>query len=167
VSEPADDLVILRAGAERIGDLQPLWEAMHRHHAAVAPEMRAIGPERLPSESWTVRRRHYEHVLAEPGAFALIAELAGRPVGYALVRVRGSEETWETGPVADLESLSVLEGHRGRAIGQRLVDAMRDELRSAGIAHWSVAVIVSNQDAIRFYERQRLQPYLVTYIGNV
>src|SRR5262249_14929849 len=137
------------------------------HHAAVAPEMRAIGPERLPSESWAVRRQHYQHVLAEPGAFVLIAELAGRPVGYALVRVRGSEETWETGPVADLESLSVLDGHRGQAIGQRLVDAMRDELRGAGIAHWSVAVIVSNQDAIRFYERQQLQPYLVTYIGNV
>jgi ribosomal protein S18 acetylase RimI-like enzyme len=167
MTTPPDDVVIVRAGAERIGDLQPLWESLHRHHAAVAPDMRTIGRERRPSESWRVRRAHYEHLLAEPDAFILIAELAGRPVGYALVRIRGSEETWETGPVAELETLAVLDGHRGRTIGNRLVEAMFDGLRDAGVAHWSVAVITSNADAIRFYERLPVQPYLVTYIGNV
>jgi GNAT superfamily N-acetyltransferase len=168
MAEPAaDDVAVVRAGAERIDELQPLWESMHRHHAAIAPEMRAIGPERRPSESWQVRRRHYVHVLAEAGAFVLVAELEGRPVGYALVHVRSSEETWQTGPVAELESLAVLDSHRGRAIGARLVEAMLEQLRKAGVTTWSVAVIASNADAIRFYERLPLQPYLVTYIGNV
>jgi hypothetical protein len=30
---------IVRAGAERIPDLQPLWESLSRHHAEVAPEL--------------------------------------------------------------------------------------------------------------------------------
>ena len=89
------------------------------------------------------------------------------PVGYALVHVRGSEETWDTGPVAELETLAVMEGHRGQAIGRRLVEAVFDKLRAIGVAQWSVAVIASNTDAIRFYERLPVQPFLVTYIGTV
>ena len=88
--EPAaDDVVILGAGWERIDDLQTLWESLHRHHTATAPQLQTIGRERLPSESWRVRREHYGRLLAEPGAFVLIAELGGLPVGYALVHVRG------------------------------------------------------------------------------
>jgi GNAT superfamily N-acetyltransferase len=114
-----------------------------------------------------VRREHYRRLLAEPDAFVLVAELGGVPIGYALVHVRGSEETWETGPVAELETLAVLEGHRGQAIGRRLVEAVFDKLRAIGVARWSVAVIATNADAIRFYERLPVQPFLVTYIGTV
>jgi hypothetical protein len=35
--------VIVRAGAERIEDLQPLWESLHAHHAEAAPELAALG----------------------------------------------------------------------------------------------------------------------------
>jgi len=166
--EPAaDEVVIVGAGWERIDDLQTLWESLHRHHTATAPQLQTIGRERLPSESWRVRREHYRRLLAEPDAFVLVAELGGLPVGYALVHVRGSEETWDTGPVAELETLAVLEGYRGQAIGRRLVEAVFDRLRAIGVAQWSVAVIASNTDAIRFYELLPVQPFLVTYIGTV
>ena len=98
MNAPDDDqLAIVRAGAERIDDLRPLWEALSRHHGEVAPELAAIGERRRLEDSWAVRRALYEGLFAEPGTFVLIAELGSSPVGYALVHLRGPEETWSTG----------------------------------------------------------------------
>ena len=159
---------ILRAGAERIHDLQPLWESLSRHHAEVAPELAVLGEVRSGADSWAVRRELYEEWLRDPDAFALIAEEQGEPVGYALVHLRGPEETWATGDrVAELETLAVLPGHRGKGIGGALVDRVHEELRRLGVGHFTVSVIASNADAVRFYERLGLTTFLVTYAGRV
>ena len=160
---------IVRAGAERIPELRPLWESLSAHHAEVAPELPGVfGPVRPAEASWEVRRALYEEWLREAGAFALIAEVDGEPVGYAVVHVRGPEETWATGDrVAELETLAVLPGHRGRGIGRALVERMLDELREGGVGHFTVGVIASNADAVRFYERLGLTRFIVTYAGRV
>ena len=31
-----EGIIVVRAGSERIADLQPLWESLHEHYAAVA-----------------------------------------------------------------------------------------------------------------------------------
>jgi ribosomal protein S18 acetylase RimI-like enzyme/predicted enzyme related to lactoylglutathione lyase len=159
---------IVRGGRERIDDLRPLWESLSEHHAEIAPHLQELGPVRPPAESWRVRRALYEEWLAEPGAFVLVAEDDGRPVGYALVHLRGPEETWATGDqIAELETLAVLPAHRGKGIGAALMGRFYEELRSAGIRHWGVAVISSNADAVRFYERQGLVPFTRSYLGPV
>ena len=159
---------IVRAGAERIPDLQPLWESLSRHHAEVAPELAVLGEVRAEADSWAVRRDLYEEWLKDPNAFVLIAESQGVPVGYAVVQVRGPEETWATGDrVAQLETLTVLPGHRGQGIGSALVERMHEELRRLGASHFVVSVIASNADAVRFYERLGLTTFLVTYTGPV
>ena len=159
---------IVRAGLERIDHLRPLWESLSAHHAEVAPHLAALGGIRTPADSWAVRRALYEEWLAEPDAFALIAEADSTPVGYALVHMRGPEETWLTGErIAELETLTVLRAHRGKGIGGALVRAVYQELSRIGVGHLGVGVIASNPDAIRFYERLGLLPFLVTYIGPV
>jgi ribosomal protein S18 acetylase RimI-like enzyme len=159
---------IVRAGAERIPDLQPLWESLSRHHADVAPELAVLGEVRAEADSWAVRRELYEEWLRDPDAFVLIAEANGEPVGYAMVELRGPEETWATGDrVAELETLAVLRGHRGKGIGSALVERMHEELRRLGIGHFTVSVIASNADAVRFYERLGLTRFLVTFAGQV
>jgi ribosomal protein S18 acetylase RimI-like enzyme len=164
----SEGIVIRRGGAERIPDLQPLWESLHEHHAAVAPHLKAIGPVRAPEQSWEVRRALYEEWLPEPDAFVLVAEDGSRPVAYALVHMRGTEETWVTGErVAELETLTVLPEYRGQGLGRALMDAVHAELRRLGISHWAVGVIATNDDAIRFYERLDLHPFVVIYLGNV
>ena len=158
----------MRAGAERIPDLQPLWESLSRHHAEVAPELAVLGEVRPEADSWAVRRQLYEEWFQDPDAFALIAESDGEPVGYAMVQLRGPEETWATGDrVAQLETLTVLPGHRGQGIGSALVERMHEELRRVGASHFVVSVIASNADAVRFYERLGLTTFLITYAGPV
>jgi GNAT superfamily N-acetyltransferase len=164
----SDSIQIVRAGRERIDDLEPLWASLSEHHAGVAPELRRLGPVRSADESWRVRRALYEEWLAEPDAFVLIAEGGGRPVGYALVHMRGPEESWDTGErIAVLETLAVLPGHRGGGIGGALFERFYDELRSLGIGVFEVAVIYTNTDARRFYERQDVLPFMVGYLGRV
>jgi GNAT superfamily N-acetyltransferase len=162
------DISIVLAGAERLDELRPLWESLSDHHIEVAPRLRKLGPVRKPADSWEVRRSHYVSLFEDdPSAFVLIATAATGPVGYALVQVRGPEESWDTGPVAVLETLAVLPSHRRHGIGAALVRAMMAELRGLGIGHWEVATIAANEEARRFYERLDLLPFTVNYIGLV
>jgi hypothetical protein len=86
-----DDIVIVRGGPERIPDLEPLWLALRDHHHSVTASW---GPVHDDTTSWDRRRRTYERWLREPEAFVLVAEIAGRAAGYALVRVSGPSPTW-------------------------------------------------------------------------
>jgi len=159
---------IVRAGSERIDDLEPLWESLHEHHATIAPHLTELGPVREARESWAVRRALYEEWLAEPNAFVLVAESDGEAVGYALVHLRGPEETWTTGErIGVLETLAVLPGERGRGIGSALFERMYAELRGLGVRELEVAVISKNAEALRFYERQGLLPFTVSYLGRL
>ena len=89
-------------------------------------------------------------------------------VGYAVAHMRGPEETWASGDrIAVLETLAVLPGHRGRGLGTALVERMYEELRALGVGHFTVGVIASNADAVRFYERLGLTRFVVDYAGAV
>ena len=159
---------IVRAGLERIDDLQPLWESLHEHHATIAPHLKELGPVRDPGRSWEVRRELYEDWLGEPDAFVLLAEVDREPIGYALVHMRGPEETWTTGErIGVLETLTVLPGERGRGVGTALFERIYAELRLLGVTELEVAVIAKNAAALRFYERQGLLPFTVSFMGRV
>jgi len=159
---------IVRAGIERIDDLQPLWESLHEHHATVAPHLEQLGPVRAADQSWAVRRELYEEWLAEPDAFVLLAEVEGEPIGYALVHLRGPEETWATGErIGVLETLTVLPDERGRGVGSALFERIYAELRRLGVTELQVAVISKNAEALRFYERHGLLPFTVSFMGRV
>src|SRR4051812_27980057 len=112
---------IVRAGAERIDDLEPLWAALNEHHVEIAPEFESLGPVRSRAESWRVRRELYEEWLAQPDAFVLIAQDDHAAVGYALVVFRAGEEAWASGDrIGVLESLSILPSHQAEGLGTRM-----------------------------------------------
>ena len=110
-----------------------------------------------------MRRELYEDWLDEPDAFVLLAETDdGQAIGYALVHLRGPEETWQTGErIGVLETLAVLPGERGRGIGLALFERIYEELRGLGVQELEVAVISKNAAALRFYERHGLLPFTV------
>lgn len=164
----AAEPVIRRAGPAEVPLLRPLWESLHDHHVEVAPHLQELGPVRTAADSWNVRAQLYEEWLAEPDAFVMLAEQGGRPVGYALVHMRGEEESWSTGArIAELETLAVLPGDRGLGTGTLLIRAVYEELRHIGVSQLGVSVIATNRNAIRFYERLGLLPFCVSYIGNI
>jgi ribosomal protein S18 acetylase RimI-like enzyme len=162
------DFTITPAGVEAIDRLEPLWGALHEHHASCAPAAEEITPFRTAAESWKRRRARYAEWLASPDAFALIAERDGRAIGYAVVRIGGEGAALMTGGrTGELESLAVLPEERGSGVGSALLEAVRGGLRERGVEIWGLAVMDGNVEAMRFYERHGLRRFLVDMIGRV
>lgn len=139
--------------------LEPLWNALREHHTALAPTLDSARPRQ---ESWVRRRAQYESWLAEPGSFILIAEQNNCPVGYAMVHLRSASPTWSASEqAAEIETLSVLPEMRGQGIGEALLRGARERLKPLGLSELSLHVLVGNDDAARFYERQGFAPFAV------
>src|SRR5437763_4995730 len=112
------DLRVAEVGPDRIADIEPLWRALYEHHGSIAEGVAGVRPF---EETWRRRRRQYEEWLAGENAGLLLAERAGRPVGYAVVTVGAAPATWDLGdPVVELETLSVLAAERGSGVGAAL-----------------------------------------------
>jgi GNAT superfamily N-acetyltransferase len=160
-----DELSIARLDPADLDLLEPFWNALREHHAAVVPE---LGSPRPREESWRRRRQQYERWLSEPGSFALIAERAGRPVGYAMVHLRHGSPTWPLSERAgELETLSVLPEERGAGVGSALLAAVRKELAQLGATELSLHVVPTSHDALRFYERHGFNTIALWLTSNV
>lgn len=130
-----------------VDDVRSLWLALHRHERHVAPTLPLVADE----ESWRRRRALYIRWLELEQGFLALARNRGSVVGYAFVRLeQGSDDTFPLGErYAELYSLSVADGWRGRGIGTLLLDFVDAELESRGIHDLIVAVMVGNSNAQR------------------
>jgi ribosomal protein S18 acetylase RimI-like enzyme len=151
-------LAIERGSTADLDALGPLWVAVHRRHAESMPE---LAPYVDDATTWRERRALYEELLAKPGTVLLLARDGGELVGYGLAHVMPLAETWigdtwVTGErIGEIESLSVLPGHRGKGIGTRLLDGLEQAL---GVDDLILGVLPGNDAAIRMYERRGYRP---------
>jgi len=85
-----------------------------------------------------------------PSIEALLAEVDGKPAGFALFF--GNYSTFLTRPGVYLEDLFVLQEYRRFGIGRALLRAVKElaQARGAGRLEWSV--LDWNQSAIDFYK---------------
>jgi GNAT superfamily N-acetyltransferase len=154
------------ANAEDLDLLEPLWGALQAHHASVLPTLGDRTPPRSHAESWTRRRQSYERWLSDDETFFLLAEGPDGPVGYAFVTVGAGYAGWRTGPLAELQTLSVLPQHRGEEIGARLLDAAWSRLEKLGVDEMAITTALANVDSHRFYERHGFHPAFLLYYGK-
>lgn len=108
--------------------------------------------ERLEQQLELDAARLHRHLFgAEPVCRALIAEVAGQAVGFALYFT--SYSTFRTQPCLWLEDLFVLPEHRGHGAGLALLRAVAAAAVALGCPRLDWSVLDWNTDAIRFYER--------------
>ncbi len=119
--------------------------------------------ERLPRPDPEARRRLAADALAHPPRFhVLLAELNGRPVGYAAYFE--SYSTFLARPTLYLEDIFVLAEARGRGVGRALMRALAREAVRRGCGRMEWLVLAWNRPAIGFYERlgaSRLDDWLI------
>ena len=157
---------ITRGDITRLEELEPLFKAMHEHHRAGRPRASEVSPFRSADEAWARRREHYRALLESGRGHLLIAEEDARAIGYAVVSENGAQITLATADrVAELETLSVLPVRRGEGIGGALMDAALALIRELGIEELMLYVMDGNAEALRFYERRGLRPYLTVLLG--
>ena len=92
-------------------------------------------------------RRSLRRLLDRPSARLLVAEHAGRPVGYALVLLRRNSR------VARLYSIGRAADAPVDGIGARLLEAAEIAARRAGADTMRLEVRPDNTNALRLYER--------------
>jgi ribosomal protein S18 acetylase RimI-like enzyme len=61
----------------------------------------------------------------------------------------------------ELETLAVPPEERGRGIGRALLAAVSQRLQNMGAAEISLHLLVGNDQAARFYEREGFRPFAV------
>jgi ribosomal protein S18 acetylase RimI-like enzyme len=160
------DIHIIKAGSERIADLEPFVEALHIDYEMIASPL--LGPRRSFEQVWNICCPRFETWLSQRGSFLLFALQKGKPVGCAIVQLADGPVIWQTAErIAVLELLLVLPQVRNRGIGTALMSALYKELRLSGIDHLTLQVLSTNVDAFRFYERFGLVPKFVEMIGTV
>ncbi len=143
---------VVRAEADRIGELEPLWRALYAHHSEIA---RSVAPVREYADTWPRRRAQYERWLGGDGAVLLIAEREGRAVGYAMVTLGAGPATWDLGDrVVEVETIAVLAEERGAGVGHELIAEAGRVAREWGAGALSVGLAHTNDGARRFYERE-------------
>lgn len=152
---------------DRLDAVEPMWNALQRHHVKVTPQLDPQTPKRGLAEAWRVRRSKYVGWLQDPETFFVIAEAAGEPVGYAFVTVGPPYASWMTGErIAELETLSVLPEHRGGGVGAALIEATWTRLAERGVEDMAITTTKTNVDAQRFYEREGFSQSFVVYHGR-
>jgi GNAT superfamily N-acetyltransferase len=147
--------------------LEPLWNALQAHHTAISPDLGKRTPSRDPDDAWEVRRSKYERWLRDCDTFFVLAEIAGKAIGYAFVTVGPGYASWQTGSrLAELETLSVLPEHRGSGVGSALLEAVWSHLAERGVEDMAITTTTTNVDSHRFYEREGFQQRFAVYYGK-
>lgn len=104
-----------------------------------------------PTPPVEVLTERYARLLAEPAAFALLAEKDGAATGFATVTLRPT--IYCDGPLAVLDELYVVPGLRDGGIGTGLLTAVVDEVVARGGGELHINVDEVDTDTRRFYER--------------
>ena len=151
--------VEIHRDAGKLDELAPLYAALLAHHASLPNVPLAQPTER----SWSLRRAEYEAWLRDADGFVVVARRDGVAVGYAVVSIAaGPDDMWVTGNrIAEVQTLCVRAADRGAGLGTILLDAIDGELGEQGVRDIQIAVVATNADAIRLYQRRGFTPRLV------
>lgn len=98
------------------------------------------------------QRRGLEKLLAASGAYAVVAEHDGEVVGMATIQTLIS--TAEGGPAGVIEDLVVSEVHRGRGIGQAIMNHLASWAEHKGLSRLQLLADRDNRSALEFYRNQ-------------
>ena len=156
-----EGLELRRGSAADLPALEPLWVAVHHRHAESMPE---LAPYVDDAQTWAIRSALYGELLAKEDTVLVLASVRGELVGYGLAHVMALDDTWipDTWAAGDrigeIESLSVLPGHRGEGIGGALMDALESALAEARVIDLIVGVLPGNDGAVRLYEQRGYRP---------
>ena len=150
------EVTISVGSVDEIPELREAFLSLHDHHRRISLVALTEPDER----AWSARVATYRQYFDERRALLHVARVDERCRGYAFTVLHdGSDDTFPMGAgYAELYTLAVLPEYRGAGIGTSLLDAVDAVLEERGIPHLTVAVMASNEAAIRLYRRRGLQP---------
>jgi [ribosomal protein S18]-alanine N-acetyltransferase len=120
--------------------------AQYRIRRAAARDLPRIGKiERASFGREAYDCKLFAHYLRKCRELFLVAERRGKIWGYLLSCLRG--------PAAELVSVAVAPGFRGKGVASALLESTLRRLRRRGVARLHLVVRVDNRAARAFYEK--------------
>jgi len=131
---------------------RPLWDGYNAFYGRKGP---TALPEEITQKTW---QRFFDD--REP-VHALVAEEAGRIAG--IVHYLFHRSTNRMGDACYLQDLFTDEALRGRGIGGRLIEAVYDEARKAGVTRVYWQTHAGNETARRVYDKLAQHQGFIVY----
>ena len=149
------DYRVVTAGGGDLGALVRLCSALFREDAGSRDPFTDVG--------WSVAygRDHFFSLISRNDALCLLAKSGQTPVGY-LAGYVGEPAEIRPVRVAELQSMYVEAGSRGRGGGSALVEEFLTWAGDRMARRISVTAYASNDAAVRFYESRGFGPKSVT-----
>lgn len=108
---------------------------------------------------------HYAEFLGaqldDPDVLLLVAEQDGRVIGYTFTALEGYDYKSLRGPAALLHDVLVDPDHRGRGVGQRLLDETLSMMQARGARQIVLATAERNESAQRLFARMGFRPTMI------
>lgn len=108
---------------------------------------------------------HYAEFLGsqldDPDVLVLVAECDERVIGYTFAAMEGYDYKSLRGPAGLLHDILVDPDHRGRGVGQRLLDETVSILRARGVRQIILSTAERNQAAQRLFARAGFRPTMI------
>lgn len=139
-------------GVELLEQVGPLWTELRDFHARVpGPFSNEIAARTFDDRAvgWVKAEERGEEVLVD------LAWAVESPVGYCVSTID------ESGSSGVIDSLYVVEAHRGRGIGERLMRRALHWFDDNDVRERAVEVLVGNDRALGFYARFGFAPRTV------
>jgi ribosomal protein S18 acetylase RimI-like enzyme len=146
VSRPVTIRPATRADLPAIGTLGALL--VETHHA--------FDPQRFLEATERTRTSYSGFLgtqLAQPDAIVFVAEDDHAVVGYAYVAIEGYDYMLLRGPAGILHDIIVAPEHRGRGIGQLLLQAALDYVNARGVPRIVLSTATQNEVAQRLFAK--------------
>jgi GNAT superfamily N-acetyltransferase len=135
-----------QAGSDDILSLVRLYRGLEEEMTALHPMWPLADGLPEPVEA------SFQHLLEDPGGFAVIGELDGYPFGFATARVEDILPQANGEQVGSIRLIYVEPGAREVALGEGMREFVMDLLRGRGISKFDAHVLPGHRLAKNFFE---------------
>lgn len=138
-----------------------LFKEMFDFHRQRDPHFTRTDSAHQLFSSWFVKQ------IEEEGASALVAEVDGKVVGYALGIVRQHPPVFARRTYGEINDIAVSSEYRRRGVGQALFERLQQWFKSRGIERIETRVATSNEVSSTFWRKMGFKLYLETLVKEI
>ena len=144
-----EEISYFSGGVELLDLIQPLWEQLNQHHAALSPHFAS----EFQAKRFSERKAKLLKKYASDQLRVDLCQAQDSPIGYLI------SATTADG-IGEIESIFVAAEFRGQGIANELMQRALNWLDFQGVHTKVIAVAVGNERAYAFYERFGFYPRL-------
>ena len=149
-------LLIRKAASSDVEKLVELRLLLEQHGEDSNPSI-----WRITEEGKALLKQKVENALVGVNSQVLVAEMNGEVIGYIHGEVTHRAD-YLPRSVGAISTIYVAKKFRGKGVGVRLVEELREFFNSERVEHVTLRYIIGNREAERFWKRLGFEPIITT-----